>query len=226
MNTQPGKVILASCFVLVAGLSYLKISNDASALDEPRVLSDVQERAPVQNDLPESGTKETLQQLQDEANKPGQSDARKQMLEHPKVINYFEHEQDKIALDSYFNDENARYSSEQIWTLIEKIETEGRVFAFEALSLKLRWLEKNAASREEFEARSQMIISSYRQRAEDAQKAFDPNDIPGFAEYKEVEAQIVARINDMHSFPNGMSRQDYLRQELLAARVKAYGEHR
>jgi len=36
--------------------------------------------------------------------------------------------------------------SEEIWEIIERIENEKHVFAFDALSLKLRWLEINADS--------------------------------------------------------------------------------
>ncbi|MEM9760664.1 MAG: hypothetical protein AAF933_15585, partial [Pseudomonadota bacterium] len=54
--------------------------------------------------------------------------------------------------------------------------------------------------------------------------AFKPENIPGFTDYKTREAEIIAEVNGMDSFPQGQTRQQYLRERLLEARIEAYGE--
>lgn len=68
------------------------------------------------------------------------------------------------------------------------------------------------------------LMAAYRTKAEQRQAQFaqqQRND-PMFKAYKEREAQIVAEVQGMRTFPNGMSRDEYLRQRLLEARAAIY----
>lgn len=72
----------------------------------------------------------------------------------------------KAILDAYFSqsDPHPSHKAEEIWTLIEQIEEEGQVYAFEALSLKLRWLELNAKDQKDYQARSNSLILAYQNK--------------------------------------------------------------
>ena len=237
MNHGARNVLYTLSLAIIVSAAYFKVSIENQQLKpKTAVLSDIATQAPEEaQHQHDSTTKATgkafLKQYElASENKSDSSDALNlqeefALLERPEVIAYLDHERDKAALDSYFNDDQSSetYSDQQIWDIIERVEAEGRVFAFEALSLKLRWLEKNALDESDFKIRSEEIINHYRERALAAQENYDPNDTPGFSEYKKEEARIIKEANEMQVYPEGMSKQEYLRQELLAARVRAYG---
>jgi hypothetical protein len=137
---------------------------------------------------------------------------------------YLEREQDRALLRDYFAEPEARRDqADEVWRLIETLETEGRVLAFEGLHLKMAWLEVNSASEAEFRERAEALLQDYRERARAAAQRYDPADVPGFNRYKELEREIIAEVQAMSTFPDGMDRQTYLRQRLQAARIEAYG---
>lgn len=146
------------------------------------------------------------------------------LLEDPRVQGYLAREQDKLALDAYFTADASSLSDSEAWSLIEKIEADGRVMAYEALTLKLAWLEHNSANEAEFQEAAGDLVAEYRERAERSARDYDPyEDVPGFAEYKEAERRILQEVGAMESFPEGMSQQEYLRMRLQQAREDAYG---
>lgn len=148
----------------------------------------------------------------------------KKLLVDPRVESYFQREEDKQSLSDYFHGEPGELTDEEAWELIEDVEREGRVMAYEALSMKLAWLERNSANKAEFDSAAAELVEEYRQRAKRSAEEYNPyRDVPGFAEYKEAEKRIVRQVQEMDSFPDGMSRQEYLRKRLLEARAKAYG---
>lgn len=150
---------------------------------------------------------------------PGSFD---ELLSHPNVERYLAREARKEKLQGYFNDEQGS-DADSAWKLIEEVEGEGGMLAYEALALKLAWLEKNSESKAEFDQASEALLESYRTRAQQATEQYDPyRDVPGFAQYKEMETRIVAEVQGMTSFPEGMSRQEYLRNRLQEAREQAY----
>ncbi|WP_145924336.1 hypothetical protein [Microbulbifer aggregans] len=155
---------------------------------------------------------------------PLQDQAVEALLEHPRVQEYLAEETDKRALQDYFAGGDGEISDDEAWALIERIEHEGRVLAFEALTLKLAWLDRNSDNKDDYDQRSAEILAQYRQRSERQLQQYDPyEEVPGFARYKELEAEIVREVQQMESFPEGVSRQAYLRQRLQAARQEAYG---
>lgn len=148
----------------------------------------------------------------------------KQLLVDPRVKSYFQREEDKQSLSDYFSGEPGELTDEEAWQLIGDVEREGRVMAYEALSMKLAWLERNSANKAEFDSTAAELVEEYRQRAKRSAEGYDPyRDVPGFADYKEAEKRIVRQVQEMDSFPDGMSRQEYLRKRLQEARGKAYG---
>lgn len=148
------------------------------------------------------------------------------LLSDPRVQEYLQREDDKAALDTYFNGDGGGYTDEEIWQLIDTIEREGRVMAYEGLALKLAWLERNSASEAEFDTAAQALMEEYRRNAESSAREYDPyEDVPGFADYKRAEQRIIERVKGMDSFPDGVTRQEFLRQQLQAAREEAYSKN-
>jgi hypothetical protein len=148
------------------------------------------------------------------------------LLADPRVTSYFKREKDKQILAEYFapDGNGGEHNAEDVWQLIESIESEGRVMAYEALALKLEWLERNSANKQEFEQAAQGLVENYRQKSEQNMREYNPyEDVPGFAEYKEMEKRIIQEVQQMSSFPDGMTEQQYLRKRLQEAREKAYG---
>ncbi|GAB3285650.1 hypothetical protein [Parahaliea aestuarii] len=146
-------------------------------------------------------------------------------LADPRIASYLSREQDKSALQAYFaNPDASELSAAAAWRLIEQVEADGRVMGFEALYLKLAWLERNSGSEAEFQRRSAELLAQYRQRAEQAARDDSPERDPAFADYKQRERQIMDEVAAMDDIPNGLTRQAYLRQRLLEARMAAYGE--
>ncbi|MEW5248960.1 hypothetical protein [Microbulbifer discodermiae] len=147
------------------------------------------------------------------------------LLSDPRVEAYLRKERDKLSLDDYFNGNDDTLSDQEIWQLIETIEAEGRVMAYEALALKLAWLERNSADKAAFEQAAAELVEAYREKSQRHTAEYDPyKEVPGFAEYKQREVEIVKEVQQMTSFPDGMSRQEYLRQRLQEARKKAYSD--
>lgn len=146
------------------------------------------------------------------------------LLDNPRVQRYLERESDKDALADYFSGKGGQYSDAEIWQLIEAIEREGRVMAYEGLALKLAWLERNTDSKLEFDTAAGKVLENYRRKAARSAAEYDPYvGEPGFARYKEAEKRIVEEVQQMTSFPDGLSKQEYLRKRLQKAREEAYG---
>lgn len=148
-----------------------------------------------------------------------------ELLENPRVQTYLQRERDKQALVDYFSGEDESLGDEEVRQLIESIESDGRVMAYEGLALKLAWLERNSSSKTEFDRRAQELVRQYRERSEQSAREYDPyEEVPGFAQYKVLEQEIIRQAQSMESFPNGMSQQEYLRKRLQEARETAYAD--
>lgn len=148
-------------------------------------------------------------------------DIKEELLSNEKTLAYLKKEEEKKRLQHYFENPTGE-NPQAIFELIEKIEQEGRVVGFEALSLKLAWLELNTTDEQDFQTKSEHIIEEYRKKAADSKAAHQPSSIPGFDEYKEREQAIIQEINSMHEFPDDHTKQSYLRFRLQQAREVAY----
>lgn len=146
------------------------------------------------------------------------------VMSHPNVRRYLEREARKESLQAYFSDLENRENAAAAWRLIDEIERDGGMLAYEALALKLSWLEQTSADKAAFDSAAEVLLDEYRQRALRSTEAYDPyKDVSGFAEYKVLERKIVAEVRELDRFPDGMSREEYLRKRLQEAREQAYG---
>lgn len=206
---------VATCFVLGAAIAtYLHTSQQSGSLSDS------------QPDALRSGTTATLSPTDSHSSDAGTSaipslDA---VMSHPNVRRYLEREARKESLQAYFSDLENHDNAEAAWKLIDEIERDGGMLAYEALALKLRWLEQTSADKAAFDSAAEELLDEYRQRAQRSTEAYNPyEDVPGFAEYKALERKIVAEVRELDRFPDGMSREEYLRKRLQEAREQAYG---
>ena len=147
------------------------------------------------------------------------------LLGNTSVQQYLKRQTDKQALQDYFNNlENDVETANKIWLQIEEIEGEGGILAFEALHLKMAWLEKNTANRAEFEEKAKNLLAHYQEKSRASTEKYNPENTPEFKNYKAQELQIIQEVNQLEAIPRGLSREEYLREKLLAARIEAYGE--
>ncbi len=145
------------------------------------------------------------------------------LLARPEVVAYLTRESERQQLQDWFAQPNEA-EAQAIWTLIEELESQRRVLGAEALHLKLAWLEIDSETADEYNQRAEALMASYRARAEAAREQNDPRTTPGYTSYREQQAAIVTEVMAMTQFPAGHTRQSYLRERLLQARITAYGE--
>ncbi len=107
---------------------------------------------------------------------------------------------------------------------IEEREKTRYVNAGEAFKLKMMLIRATEPDEQKQNQRIADLALRYQAEAERQQTAFldTQKRDPRFQAYKSREAQIVAEVGAMRSFPGGMSRDEYLRQRLLEARAAIY----
>jgi len=104
---------------------------------------------------------------------------------------------------------------------VDKYEQASQLSAAEALALRLALL-RETADDVEYTGESERIIAEYAARNEAAMQAFLANQPPEFTDYKAREREIVREVQQMTEFPQGMTRAQYLRDRLQAAREESY----
>lgn len=107
---------------------------------------------------------------------------------------------------------------------IEEREKSRYLNAGEAFKLKMMLIRATEPDEQKQNQRIADLALRYQAEAERQQTAFVDTQKrdPRFQAYKSREAQIVAEVGAMRSFPGGMSRDEYLRQRLLEARAAIY----
>lgn len=69
------------------------------------------------------------------------------------------------ALNNYFaNPYQSEHTAQEIWQIIEEVERDQQVLAFEALNLKIEWLKINIYDKTALQARTDTLISDYNNR--------------------------------------------------------------
>jgi hypothetical protein len=104
---------------------------------------------------------------------------------------------------------------------LAKLKQAGKVSQPEALFLQLALL-KITPDSEHAKAQAKKLIANYQQVANERHQAFVNNPSSDQIEYKQQERLIVQEVLAMNSFPNGLSRDEYLAKRLNNARLKAY----
>ena len=106
---------------------------------------------------------------------------------------------------------------------VDKLLTAGYLTGPEALALQLSLL-KYVLPPDDYRATASMLVSEARQRAEQAEREWAARSDPKLERYRDEERRIVEQTAAMEDFPNGMTRQEYLRQKLRDLRSEIYSE--
>lgn len=105
----------------------------------------------------------------------------------------------------------------------KQYEQQGKLLPMEALILKLAMLKYTASDEQDYKTRAKALIDQYQAISDAREQAWLANPDPKFIEYKRREMDIVNEVRDMTTIPDGLSRDEYLRQRLQQARIEAMG---
>ncbi|WP_068828869.1 hypothetical protein [Pseudomonas sp. BMS12] len=175
-----------------------------------------------------SNSTDTQQTPPSTASAPDSSpDARQQLLVSPAVQNY----QARLRFAADYQDFlqkaaelDAKERQRQAKALAEEIdrrEAAAELALSEALLLQLGLAQAEGGDEETQKARADQLVARYQalsQQREAQRKAPDAR----FSQYKADEKRIVDEVLSMGSIPDGLSRDQYLRQRLQEAREQAY----
>ncbi len=104
-----------------------------------------------------------------------------------------------------------------------KYEQEGKLVPMEALVLKLAMLRYTSNGDDDYKAKAKNLIDQYKTQSDLREQAWLANPDPNFIDYKRQEADIVKDVMAMTVIPDGLSRDEYLRQRLEQARIATMG---
>lgn len=104
-----------------------------------------------------------------------------------------------------------------------KYEQEGKLVPMEALLLKLAMLRYTTRGDDDYKTKAKSLIDQYKAQSDLREQAWLANPDPNFIDYKRQEADIVKEVMAMTVIPDGLSRDEYLRQRLEQARIATMG---
>ncbi len=138
----------------------------------------------------------------------------------------FEQETRNFLRDAPTLDDNARNTRALALSReINRREQNREFSAGEAVMLRIGLIHAAVEDESERIRQAQTLISRYREQNVQRERAFraQQRSDAQFQQYKAQEARIVSEVLAMQYYPDGMSRDDYLRQRLQEARVTIYG---
>lgn len=104
-----------------------------------------------------------------------------------------------------------------------RYEAEGKLVPMEALVLKLAMLRYSSSGDDDYKNKAKVLIDQYKAQSDLREQAWLANPDPQFVEYKRQEQDIVREVMAMTVIPDGLSRDEYLRQRLEQARIATMG---
>ena len=121
------------------------------------------------------------------------------------------------------SDDERQNKAKLIDAKTDQFQQQGFISASESLMLKLAIL-KMTLSEKAFEQQGEALVAQYKKDYDVAYEQWRNTPDPKFNDYKAQEADIVKRVMAMDSFPDGLTRDEYLRRELVRARIAVYNQ--
>ncbi|MDU9416007.1 hypothetical protein [Pseudomonas sp. zfem005] len=118
--------------------------------------------------------------------------------------------------------EEREKQAERLAEEVQSHEQSGELAASESLVLQIALIQASGGDVEEQKARANALLQRYKARSDALEKKLAAQPSPQFDHYKQEEKRIVAEVLAMQSIPDGLSRDEYLRQRLQQAREQAY----
>ncbi|WP_196140297.1 hypothetical protein [Aliikangiella sp. G2MR2-5] len=111
---------------------------------------------------------------------------------------------------------------EEVEKELNYLKKQDKISYSEMLMLKLALLKLNP-DQDKAKMIGEELVAEYKKVADERNQAFINNPNPQFKDYKSMEKSIVSEVMKMETFPDGLSREEYLARRLAEARKKAYG---
>lgn len=105
---------------------------------------------------------------------------------------------------------------------LEEREARGELAASESLMLQIALIQATESDPEEQKSRADALLRRYQEASEAREKVLAQQPSPQFKRYKQDEKRIVEEVMALEAIPDGLSRNEYLRQRLQEAREQAY----
>ena len=138
----------------------------------------------------------------------------------------FEQEARNFLRDASKLDDNTRNTRALALSReINRREQNREFSAGEAIMLRVGLIHAAVENESERIRQVQTLVTRYREQSAQRERAFQAQQRRDaqFQQYKAQEARIVSEVLSMQYYPDGMGRDDYLRQRLQEARVTIYG---
>lgn len=219
---QAANWLLASVVALALGW-YLFDVNE-SETPRPKVADTVQPAvaAPVINQ-PAAANRAAATSSEDEASPSMIQLAEQIYAESPiEAVRDFRAELQEFASETkLLPTQDYQSRARELLATVDRFETEGYLTGPETLALRLSLL-RYALPPDEYRDSAQRLIDAARQQTAKAEQAWATRSDPRHERYRQLEREIVEQSITMTSFPEGQTRQDYLRERLLALRTEIY----
>lgn len=105
---------------------------------------------------------------------------------------------------------------------IEALERQGELALSEALLLEVALIKADSHDQAEQKARGEALIRRYQALSAEREARLAQRRDPNFERYKADEQRIVEEVMALQNIPDGLSRDQYLRQRLQEARERSY----
>ena len=151
------------------------------------------------------------------------------LREHPVVQAYQAFSDFQLHSRGFFDNADKLSEQEkqaQLRQLLDgtnKYEQQGKLVPMEALVLKLAMLRYTSSSDDDYKAKAKSLIDQYKAQSDLREQVWLANPDPNFIDYKRQENDIVKEVMAMTVIPDGLSRDEYLRQRLEQARIATMG---
>lgn len=209
-------VVLVGVVLLLASLAVSLRDREVTSVCDPpcTTIASADVRSGISNQVATVASV-TAEPIRIEAATPSEYEAR--LAFHERVRGYFAHPQ---GVDVSERERYARELMEEVSTY----EARGELSAPEAQLIKRELIRTSvtddAAQQQQLEA----LTRSYALATERRMAQIEPD--VAFEHYKVREDEIVTAVMQMQTIPDGLSRDEYLRQRLQSERERIYGDSR
>lgn len=112
--------------------------------------------------------------------------------------------------------------AERLSKRIDTLEAQGELALSEALLMQLGLIRATESDEATQKMKAQRLIERYQQISADREARLAAQPDPNFERYKAEEKRIVEEVLALQSIPDGLSRDEYLRQRLQEARERSF----
>ncbi len=165
---------------------------------------------------------------QDALDQPTTNTAQRQLLDSPQAHDLqrrlaFQQQYRRFIEQAGQPDSDARQSeAERLGKQIDGLEARGELALSEALLMQLGLIRAMESDEATQKLQAQRLIERYQRLSAEREARLAAQPDPNFDRYKAEEKRIVEEVLAQQSIPDGLSRDEYLRQRLQQARERSF----